>query len=186
MLWRLLVATSAATGVVLAARQYDVWWTALSQLASVAVAVSYVGLAWREPASPWLRGALVTLMLLVSLAFIPMQRGNLWDPYSVFEHLLTPALVVADFVLVGRNHHHVRWWHPLTWLVPPAAYLLWYVGADLRTYAALDLGQPGLFTQRVLLLLVLLLAAGFAVHELGRRRGSAVAVTEIDREPMSI
>lgn len=170
VLWRLLIAASATTGVLLAAIQYDVWWTALSQLASIAVAVSYVGLAWREPASPWLRGALASLMLLVSLAFIPMQHGNLWDPYSVFEHLLTPALVVADFLLVGRNQHRVRWWHPLTWLVPPAAYLAWYVGGDLGVYAALDLGAPSLFLQRITLLVALVLVTGFALLELGRRR----------------
>jgi hypothetical protein len=175
VLWRLLVATSAATGVVLAALQYDVWWTALSQLASLAVAVSYTVLAFREPRSPWLRGSLASLMLLVSLAFIPMQHGNLWDPYSVFEHLLTPVLVLLDFVLVGRNQHHVRWWHPLTWLLPPAAYLLWYIGGDLGVYAALDLAQPGPFAQRIAILVGLVLAIGFGLYHLGARRRPATA-----------
>ena len=170
VLWRLLVAASAATGVVLAAQQYDVWWTALSQLASMAVAVCFVGLAFREPRSPWLRGSLTTVMVLVSLAFIPMSNDNLWAPFSVFEHMLTPALVVLDFVLVGRNHHHLRWWHPLTWLVPPAAYLAWYVAGDLAVYAALDAGQPAIFTQRVAVLLGLLLATGYGLHRLGRRQ----------------
>lgn len=170
VLWRLLVAASATTGVVLAAQQYDVWWTALSQLASVAVAVSFVGLAFREPRSPWLRGSLTTVMVLVGLAFIPMSNDNLWAPFSVFEHMLTPALVVLDFVLVGRNHHHLRWWHPLTWLAPPAAYLAWYVVGDLAVYAALDAGQPASFTQRVAVLLGLLLATGYGLHRLGRRR----------------
>ena len=174
VLWRLLVATSAATGVALAARQYDVWWTALSQLASIAAALAYLGLAWREPRSPWLRGCLATLMLLVSLAYLPMQNGNLLDPYSVFEHVLTPAMVLTDFLLVGANHHRVRWWHPLTWLAPPAAYLAWYVGGDLEVYAALDLTRPSAFVERCLLLSVLVLAAGFALYDVGRRRRALV------------
>jgi hypothetical protein len=175
VLWRLLIAGCAATGVALAAIQYDVWWTALSQLASIAVAISYLGLAFREPRSPWLRGCLTVLMLLVSLAFIPMQHGNMWDPYSVFEHLLTPLLVVLDFALVGRNQHRVRWWHPLTWMVPPTLYLLWYVASDLGVYAALDPGQPGLFTQRIAVLVGLVLATGAGLHLLGQTRRTVTA-----------
>lgn len=176
ILWRLLVATSAATGVALAAWQYDVWWTALSQLASMATAVAFLGLAWREPESPWLRGALATLMLLVSLAYLPMQNGNLLDPYSIFEHVLTPILVLADFLLVGTNQHRVRWWHPLTWLLPPAAYLAWYVGGDLDVYAAIDLARPSAFAGRCAAVLALLLVCGFALYDVGRRRRAPVAV----------
>ena len=169
-LWRLLVAASAAAGVVLAAREYDVWWTALSQLSNLAVAVCFLALALREPRSPWLRGALTTLMVLVGLAYVPMQNGNLWHAWSLLEHVVTPSLVVLDFVLVGRNHHAVRWWHPLSWLVPPTAYLLWYVGDDLAVYAALDAAHPAQFGQRIGVLLGLLLSTGFALYALGRRR----------------
>lgn len=181
--WRLLIATSGLTGVVLAAMQYDVWWTALSQLASLAVAVSFAFLAFREPPSPWLRGALASLMVLVSVGFLAMQHGNLWDPYSVFEHLLTPALVVADFVCVGANQWRVRWWHPLTWLVPPAAYLAWYVAGDLRVYASLDAARPTAFATQVTLLVGLLLAAGFAFYDVGRRRRPApVRAVRVDAD----
>lgn len=167
--WRLAVVASAATGVVLAAQQYDVWWTALSQLANAAVALSFLVLAFREPESPWLRGALTTLMMLVGLAYLPMQNGNLTDPYSVFEHILTPSLVVLDFALVGRNHGLVRWWHPVTWLVAPLAYLLWYVDSGLAVYPALDPGQPAVFTERIALLLALLLAVGYALYGFGQK-----------------
>ncbi len=174
-IWRLLVAGSALTGVVLAAWQYDVWWTALSQLASLAVAVAYVGLAFGEPRSPWLRGALTSTMLLVALAFLAMHHGNLWDPYSVFEHMITPALVVADFVLVGANQIHVRWWHPPTWLLPPAAYLVWYVAGGLDVYLPLDVTRPTAFAVNATVLGALLLAAGFALYDIGRRRRAAYA-----------
>ena len=168
--WRLLVSASAATGVWLAAQQYDVWWTALSQLANLTVAATFLVLAVREPDSPWLRGALTSLMLLVSLAYLPMANGNLTQTWSVLEHLVTPALLLADFALVGRNQHRVRWWHPLTWLLAPAAYLAWYVAGDLRVYAALDPTSPGTFGVRLLALVALLLASGFALYAAGRRR----------------
>ena len=119
-LWCLLIAASAAAGVALAAQEYAVWWIALSQLANLAVVAGYVALAVREPESPWLRGALASAMLLVALAYLPMANGNLLEPWSVLEHVVTPALVVVDFVVRGDNQHRVRWWHPLTWLVAPA------------------------------------------------------------------
>jgi hypothetical protein len=179
--WRLLVATCAATGVVLAARQYDVWWTALSQLANGAVALCFGGLAAyslltgrREPRSPWLQGALATTMTLVCLAYLPMQNGNATEAWSVVEHLVTPALVVADFLLVTGNQAEVRWWHPLSWLLPPLAYLSWYVGSDLGVYAALDPSRPGAFTTQLAMLTALMLAAGFVFYGAGRRRRDLV------------
>lgn len=179
--WRLLVALSAATGVVLAARQYDVWWTALSQLANGAVAVCFAGLAAftlltgrREPSSPWLQGALATTMTLVCLAYLPMQNGNATQGWSVLEHVVTPVLVVADFVFVGANQAAVRWWHPLTWSLPPLAYLGWYVGGDLAVYAALDPGRPAAFATQLVVLASLVLAAGFVFYGAGRRRRDLV------------
>jgi len=178
-LWRLLVAGTALLGVWLAALQYDVWWTALSQLSSLAAGVSYAALAaypfltpsrCDEPPSPWLRGALATLMLLVSIAYLAMTGSDLTQPYSVVEHLLTPALVVADFVLVGRNQSAVRWWHPVTWLLPPMTYLCYYVLGDLRVYAALDAGRPGPFALRVLMLVGLVLSASLLMYGVGRAR----------------
>ncbi|MEJ7833850.1 MAG: hypothetical protein WKF79_13105 [Nocardioides sp.] len=183
--WRLVVATCAATGVTLAAVQYDVWWTALSQLANLAVALSYAGLAAyslsgrTEPRSPWLRGALATLMTLVALAYLPMQNGNITEPYSVFEHLVTPALVVADFLLVGRNQAQVRWWHPLTWLLAPLAYLGWYVASELRVYAPLDPGLQASFVAQLALLSSLVLLAGFAFYAVGRRRRTDLLVSTV-------
>lgn len=169
IVWRLCVAGSGATGVVLAAQRYDVWWTALSQLASLAVAIGYAGMAFREPRSPWLRGALVTTLLLVATAYLPMENGNLLQPWSVMEHVVTPALVVADFAFVGTNQGRVRPWHPFAWIALPAAYLAWYVGAGLDTYAALDPHRPAPFTARTLLLLALVLGIALTVYRTGRR-----------------
>jgi len=168
--WRLAVAATAAAGVALAAREYDVWWTALSQLANLAVAVGFLGLAFVEPRSPWLRGALATAMSVVCLAYLPMANGNLTAPWSVLEHLVTPALVLVDFLLVGTNQAGVRWWHPPTWLAPLAAYLVWYVDGDLGVYAALDPSGGVLFTARVAALVALGLAAGYLLYAHGRAR----------------
>jgi hypothetical protein len=172
--WRLVIAASALNGVVLAAHRYDVWWTALSQLANLAVGVAFVALAFREPRSPWLRGALASTMLLVALAYLPMANGNFLQPWSVLEHVVTPALVVTDYVARGDNLHRVRWWYPVSWLAAPAAYLVWYVDADLDVYAALDPNRPESFVWRVAALLAVLLVAGFGCYGTGvrRRRGT--------------
>ena len=171
--WRLAVAASALTGVWLAAQQYDVWWTALSQLASLAAGIGYLSLAVgglvgsgprRALASAWFRGAVATTMALVAVAFLAMQHGNLLDPYSIFEHMVTPALVIADRLVVGWHRDLARWWLPWSWLLPPAVYLGCYVVGDLRVYVALDPSRPAHFTANAAVLLGVVLAAAFALH----------------------
>lgn len=179
--WHLLVCVCAGTGVLLAARQYDVWWTALSQLACIAVALTYGWLALGGRRSAWLQGLLASLVTLVATAYLPMANGNLTDGYSILEHIVTPALVVADFIVVARHQAGYRWWWPLSWLVPPALYLWWYVGADLQVYAALDPSRTGEFWSRSLLLLLLLLSAGYAalaVHAAKLSAGPAPVATD--------
>jgi hypothetical protein len=152
--WRLTVAASGLAGVWLASRQYDVWWTALSQLGSLVVGVCYLAFAAYpgldrgrlEPMAAWLRGALATLMILVAVGFLVMQHGNMVDAYSIFEHLVTPILVVTDYLVVDKNQAWVRWWHPLSWLLAPTAYLASYVAGDLRVYGDLDTSRPAMFT----------------------------------------
>lgn len=169
--WRLLIATSGAIGVLLAAMQYDVWWTALSQLSSLVVAATYLLLAigprWRWT---WWRGALATVMSMVCVGFVAMQHGNLLDPYSLFEHLLTPILVVVDYVLLSRGAR-APLWHPAVWAVLPLPYLAWYVAADLGTYAALDPAHPAQLTTRVAALLALALVAGYSLRAACRPPG---------------
>ena len=188
--WRLGLAGSAFTGVWLAAQQYDVWWTALSQLASLAAGVGYLVLAGGavlavdgprcRVASAWFRGATASTMALVAIAFLAMQHGNLWDPYSVFEHLVTPAAVVADRVLIGTRRDVTRWWHPWSWLLPPTAYLAWYVAGDLRVYVALDPSDPTAFVANTTALLALVLVAAFTLHVAAQRRLPEGAV-RVDR-----
>lgn len=180
MAWRLAIAASALLGVWLAAQQYDVWWTALSQLASLVAGVGYLVLAIggatgrtgprRALASAWFRGAVASTMVLVAIAFAAMQHGNLLDPYSIFEHMLTPALVIADRLMVGSDTLVTRWWHPWSWLAPPAAYLIFYVALDLQVYVALNPSSPVVFTTNATVLLGVLLAAAYALHLVARLR----------------
>ena len=167
-LWRLMVAGAALTGVLLAAREYDVWWTALSQLANLAVAGSFAVLAVTGARAGWLRGCLASTMLLVSTAYLPLANGNLTQAWSLLEHVVTPTLVLVDFVVVAPGP--LARWHPPSWLVPPAAYLGWYVVSDLRVYDALDPGRTGVFVAQVALLTGLVLGLGHALAGLGAAR----------------
>ncbi|WP_236554297.1 hypothetical protein [Nocardioides sp. AX2bis] len=171
--WRLTVAASGLLGVVLAAQVYDVWWTALSQLANLAVAGTYAALAvlaaaGRDTGRSWLPGALAATMCLVALAYLPQQNGNLLTAWSLLEHVVTPVLVVLDYVL-GRRRAAARWWHPLTWTIAPLAYLAWYVSADLAVYDALDPGRPLVMTGQVVVLGAVLVGCGYALVATGRR-----------------
>ena len=69
--------------------------------------------------------------------------------WSLLEHVVTPVLVVLDYVLLGRRRTDARWWHPLTWTLAPLAYLAWYVSADLAVYDALDPARPLLMSAQV-------------------------------------
>jgi hypothetical protein len=178
--WRLAIAACALLGVWLAAQQYDVWWTALSQLASLVAGVGYLVLAVggatgrtgprRALASAWFRGAVASTMALVAIAFLAMEHGNLLDPYSIFEHMVTPAAVIADRLFVGSEREATRWWHPWSWLVPPAAYLVFYVALDLRVYVDLNPSSPVVFTTNTTVLLGVLLAAAYSFHLVARVR----------------
>jgi hypothetical protein len=180
--WRLAIAVCALLGVWLAAQQYDVWWTAFSQLASLVTGVGYLVLAVagasgrsgprRALASEWFRGAVASTMALVAIAFLAMEHGNLFDPYSIFEHMVTPAAVIADRLLVGSERNVTRWWHPWSWLVPPAAYLVSYVALDLRVYVDLNPSSPVDFTTNTTVLLGVLLAAAYSLHVVARVRPS--------------
>jgi hypothetical protein len=197
-LWRLTVAASGLAGVWLASREYDVWWTALSQQGSLAVGIAYLSFVTcprlatprLQTASSWLRGALATLMVLIAAAFAVMQHGNGFDAYSIFEHMVTPALVVTDYLIVASYRVAPRWWHPLSWLLPPTAYLVYYVAADLTVYVALDTSRPTMFTTNLALLLGLLLLAGFGLSAAAGRRtlyltaaGNARSALSLREEP---
>jgi hypothetical protein len=184
--WRLVIVVFAITGFSLAMNNStgSGALAALSQQASLLTAICYLfllvypaftGGRRHEPANPWLRGALVVLLGLVSVTFLTMLGGDLTDTWSLFEHLLTPLAVLADWLLVGRHQRAARWWFPFTWLAFPLAYLLFYiayVGDGEPLYPFLD-PHAGDFVGVVFAFLGGVLAFGFVVYGLGMLRRPA-------------
>jgi hypothetical protein len=183
-MWRLVIVVLASTGfgLALGAATGSGALAALSQQASLLTAICYLFLLLypaftggrrHEPASPWLRGALVVLLGLVSVTFLTMLGGALDDTWSLFEHLLTPLVVLADWLFVGRDQSGGRWWYPFTWLAFPLAYLLFYivyVGGGEPIYPFLD-PHAGDFVGIVFAFLAAVLGFGFVVFGLGRLKG---------------
>ncbi|PXY36960.1 hypothetical protein BA062_13355 [Prauserella flavalba] len=145
----------------------------LSQQASLLTGVAYLGLLayplftggrTHEPRSPWLRGALAVLLLLVGVTFLTLMEGDLDETWSLFEHLLTPLAVLADWLFAGRNQAAVRWWHPLTWVAFPLAYLLYFLAADVGLYGGFLDPHDSDFPLTVLGFLGAVVAAGYLLY----------------------
>jgi hypothetical protein len=182
--WRLAVAACAFIGLGGAVSAMSDPWPALSQQASLFAGVVYVGLALyplvtggrsHEPRSPWLRGATAVLLLLVCVTYLTVIDGSLDGTWSMFEHLVTPLVVLADFVLVGRDQVNVRWWHPLTWVVFPAAYLVYYLAADLDLYGSFLDPRASDFLGVVAAFLLAIVAAGYVLYGVAKAIGTARA-----------
>ncbi|MGH3361728.1 MAG: hypothetical protein ACRDOM_04645 [Nocardioides sp.] len=172
--WRLVVACSGLLGVGYAAQHVDLWWEGLSQQASLATALLYfalagVGLVRPQVSWSWLRGCLATLLVLVAVGFQLVLDGDLGSRDALLEHVVTPVLVVVDYLVVGRDGGR-RWW-PASWLVLPAGYLVYAITADVTRYDALDPNAPDRLG--LLGVLLLALAVGFVLWGLVRARLSA-------------
>jgi hypothetical protein len=160
-------------------------WTAnfegLSQQASLATAIVYTGLllypvftgGWRhEPRSPWLRGATTVLLLVVAGTFFGIMEGD--ASYLPFEHIYTPLIVLVDWLFVGRNQAAAAWWHPLTWIAFPLAYLGYFLSAEVYQYLYPFLDPDGdEFAGVVGGLLVGTIVAGYLLYGAGKLKGAA-------------
>jgi cytochrome bd-type quinol oxidase subunit 2 len=183
-MWRLLIVLFAIIGFSLAVQDAEGSdaLAALSQQASLLTAICYgflllfpvfTGGRRHEPDSPWLRGALTVLLSLVSITFLTMLGGDFSQPWSLFEHLLTPSVVALDWLFVGRDQRNARWWYPLSWLAFPLAYLLFYiayVGSGEPLYPFLDPGASD-FLGVVFEFLGGVLVFGFVVYGFGKLHG---------------
>lgn len=192
-LWRALIVVFALVGFVavpngggFGGRHGISNFAYLTQQGSFLTAVVYFGLLAyplftrgrrHEPRTPWLRGALAVVMALISITFMTMLSGSLSDAADLFEHLLTPVVVVLDWVAVGRGQFCARWWFPVTWLAFPLAYLIFYVGyvgAGTPLYPFLRPGD-GNFLQVVFGFLVGVLGLGYLMYGIGKLKGALVA-----------
>lgn len=145
-LWRLVIVGFALIGLMAAIEESGNGagsLEALSQSASLLAAIVYgglllypfvTGMRWHEPRTGWWRGATTVTLLLVAGVFLTMLSGDLSGTASLFEHLLTPMIVLVDWCVIGRNQANTRPWTPLTWLCFPTLYLLYYNAADLMIY----------------------------------------------------
>jgi hypothetical protein len=90
-----------------------------------------VGLAFRREAAThvW-RGAMALLLLVVASTYVGVIGGDTAEAKDAFTHVITPLLVLADWCFVGRRQNDTRWWQPLTWLVVPSVWLVWYSTSD--------------------------------------------------------
>lgn len=177
-IWRLAIVVCALYGF-----SDATGWTenfeALSQLASLLTGVVYLGLLVyplltrgqrHEPESPWLRGATCVVMLLVAGAFFTLMDG---DPsYLPFEHIVTPALVLIDWIVVGRNQAKAKFWHPITWVFFPLAYFVYFLATGLydSLYSFLD-PENAEFVVTMLGLFAGVLVAGYVLYAIGKIRG---------------
>jgi hypothetical protein len=173
--WRLVVAACGLVGFGAAVVALNNPWPALSQQASLLTGVLYLGLALypvltgtQLPGATWLRGATCVLLLLVAGTYLTLMSGDLGSVHSMFEHLLTPLVVLADWVLAGRDR--VRWWYPMSWLVFPLAYLGYFLVERPGLYRAfLDPDDSG-FLGTVAGFMVAVLAAGYVLYGIAKVR----------------
>lgn len=140
-------------------------------------------LVWpRADARAGLRGAVVVYVLVAGLIWNLFLTSYSMG-YTVANfllHVVVPALAGLEWLLVGRGQDRVRWWHPLVWLIYPAAYvalaLLVLNHAGRRApYYFLDPDSVGTaaVVANIGLLAAIFLVLGYTLIGLGRTRVSA-------------
>lgn len=147
-LWRLSVAAAALGGVLLSPPAYGADWRTLPVLMGWAVGASYLALALTSLAAPRVEATVVRGMLAVAALVVAVGDGLLLqsDPggvrpgWSVLLHVVVPALVLVDYLLLARGP--VRAWHALAGLALPAAYLALHRSEDLGLYPVLETSHP--------------------------------------------
>ena len=175
-LWRLIVAASAFVGFGYAVATFNEPWHALSQQASLLCGAVYLGLALiggrAERLATWLRGAMAVLLTLVCVTYLALLDGDLDTTASLFEHLITPVVVLADWVVAGRTRD-VRWWYPFSWLVFPLAYLIYFVLADVQLYRSVLDPTEADFGLTVGEFMLALVGAGYLLFVIAKVRNPA-------------
>lgn len=195
--WRLVIVVCAFTGF--GAAVVDFGFASaipgLSQLASLVVGVVYLGLLAyplfvggrrHEPGSPWLRGAMTVLLLLVAGTFLTLMAGDVDETSSLFDHVLTPIAVLVDWVAIGRNQARAKWWHPPTWIVFPLAYLIYFLAADLDLYRGFLDPDDSAFAGTVAGFLGAVIAAGYLLYGIGKLKAAIAGgqATGMPPQPM--
>ncbi len=188
-LWRLTIAGFAFWGWWLYGHEFEelVFLTQSGNLIAeiVYAAVAAYGLIFglstgREPATTLPRGAMALLLMVVGCTYVGYIGGDTSEAKDLLTHVVTPALVFADWSFVGRSQNRVRWWHPLPWLVIPTVWLLAYTVQDGFSdltdgwgpiYDWLDPSEsnyPGIFAGLVAATIV----GGYVLYAIGKVKGA--------------
>jgi hypothetical protein len=127
------------------------------------------------------RGAAVVYLVVAGLVWNLFLTGYSmgYTPANFLLHVVVPVLAVIEWLIATRDHVRdhdpVRWWHPLLWLIYPAAYvavaLLVLNHAGRRVpYYFLDPGTVGTATvvTNIAVLGLIFLALGYLVVAVGR------------------
>lgn len=185
-LWRLAIVACAFVGFGSIVAQVGLGsaMPGLSQQASLLTGIVYLGLlvyplatrgTRHEPGTPWWRGALAVLLLLVGVTYLTLMAGELDETWAVFEHVITPLAVLVDWIAVGRNQGAARWWHPLSWIVFPLAYLGYFVAADVPLYGGFLDPDSSAFAGTVAGFLVAVLVAGYLLYGIAKLKAVIAA-----------
>ena len=159
VLWRLTTFTYQAN--VLAAAYF--LWTLFSARADGRVGV---------------RGAVVLYVIVAGVIWnlLLTEYSMGYTPANILLHIVVPVLVILDWLLVERSGRHVRWWHPLVWLVYPAVYVVLALvvlnkAGRRAPYYFLDPDSVGMLVVvvNVGLLALFVLALGYGLSAVGRR-----------------
>jgi hypothetical protein len=160
VLWRLVTFTYQAN--VLAAAYY--LWSMFSACADRRVGI---------------RGAVVLYVVVAGIIWnlLLSDYSMGYTPANILLHIAVPVLVTVDWFVVGRGQHRVGWWHPLVWLIYPAAYVVLAVLVLNRAgrrapYYFLDPDSVGtaVVVTNVGLLAAFILVLGYGISAVGRPR----------------
>lgn len=185
-IWRVFIAGCALLGfdAAITKHGFDNAIPGLSQQANLLTGIVYLALALyplaragraHEPRSPWWRGAMAVLLLLVGLTYTAVMSGPLEDVETLFEHVFTPLLVLIDWIAFGGNQAQAKWWYPFTWLCFPLAYLGYFLIASPGLYGGFlnprDSGYATtLFATTLVTFLLVILIIGFVLYGLAMLR----------------
>lgn len=194
--WRLAVAACAFTGLSLYLRHSEAI-KFFTQQSNLLVGVCFTGLALyplfvggrrHEPAVGWARGAVTVYIIVTGFVFATMMSGDYSRPEDLLSHLITPLLVTADWIFVGRDQATLRWWHPLAWLTFPVLYLVFYVtdgkvGPDEYLYEFLNPSE-GSFPGTVAGFLAGFAGLGFALLGYGKLKAAmSASMQQANQQP---
>jgi hypothetical protein len=121
----------------------------------------------------WFRGMVTTYALMTGLVFNFLMEGSTGTTLSMVGHVVLPAAMVVDWLVVGRNQGRIGWYWQVLWLLPMLGYLALYyrdaVTEGYAMYAFLDPARDDFWTM-VGVLMAAWLAAGMVLWGIGRVR----------------